>query len=77
MASENVSALGQCDFDDDHVKEMIVATEDQMIRAFKGEEIIFEIKEQDTCCYICEVGPKLWGYILNNGHIGVYKEKQR
>lgn len=54
---------------------MMVATEDHMIRAYKGENILFEIKEQDTCIYICEIGPNTWGYILNNGHVGVYRQK--
>ena len=55
VTGDNVSSIAFCDIDDDGFTEMLVGSDDFVIRAFKQEEIIFEINEASKISLITPI----------------------
>jgi Bardet-Biedl syndrome 2 protein len=66
-----------CDVDDDGVPELIVGSDDFMIRAFKAENMVLEITESAKVCQLVHIGDGLFAFALDNGTLGVYNQKKR
>ena len=72
VTSDNVLCIEFCDVDQDQVDEIIVSTEDQYIRFYKGERIIQDILEQDICVSLKRINEESFCYSLKNNSVGVY-----
>jgi len=59
------------------VKELIVGSEDYKIRAFEGEDIIFEISETGKISNLVNLHKSKFIFALKNGSCGVYDGKNR
>jgi Bardet-Biedl syndrome 2 protein len=77
VTGDNVSTIAFCDIDDDGYPEMLVGSDDFVIRAFKQEEILFEINEAAKISQLCPIRDTYFAFALDNGTVGVYNRKQR
>mmetsp|Transcript_24755 Transcript_24755/g.21946 ORF Transcript_24755/g.21946 Transcript_24755/m.21946 type:complete len:158 (+) Transcript_24755:275-748(+) len=77
VTGDNVSATCFCDINNDGHPELIVGSDDYMIRAFKAENPVFEISEASKIIHLVTIKENYFAYGLDNGSLGVYKEKQR
>jgi Bardet-Biedl syndrome 2 protein len=65
------------DWDEDQVHELIAGSEDFAIRVFKGEELIFDIKEAASISILKRIKRNIFAYCLSNGTFGVYQGRKR
>lgn len=65
------------DIDKDGKNELIVGTDDYAIRFYKQENTIFEINENTKIIIVTGLGQNRFLYGLENGTIGVYKDKDK
>jgi Bardet-Biedl syndrome 2 protein len=65
------------DVDDDGARELVTASDDGMLRAFKHEEMLFEAAEQGKVRHVSRVRQDTFAYALENGQIGVYQKRSR
>jgi Bardet-Biedl syndrome 2 protein len=78
VTGDNVEALEFQDFDEDGEEELLVGSDDQSIRVFKGEEMLFDIGEQSKILHLRRIGSRtLFAFALANGAYGVYYGKKR
>jgi len=77
VTGDNVSAICFCDIDEDGESELIVGSDDFAIRAFKNEDIVFEVTESARISHLLTIKPGFFAFALDNGTLGVYKQKQR
>jgi Bardet-Biedl syndrome 2 protein len=56
VTGDNVAALEFLDFDEDGEEELIVGSDDQSIRVFKGEELVFDINEMSKINTVKRIG---------------------
>ena len=79
VTGDNVAALTFLDWDGDGVEELMVGSDDQSIRAFRGEELIHDIQEMSKISHLTRFGGnrQVFGYSLINGAFGVYNNKKR
>lgn len=77
VTSDSVSALCLADVDGDSANEIIVASEDNYLRIFKNEEIIFEVVEAAPCRCLARMSKARFAFGLENGMVGVYHKKSR
>lgn len=66
-----------CDIDNDGEAELIVGSKDNMIRAFKNEEMIFDLPEPSKIILLSCVRQDTFAFALENGQIGVYKKRTK
>ena len=72
VTGDNVTAMALIDIDNDGEYELIVGSEDSVIRIFKNVEVISEITEADKVTHVCHVYSTKYAYALSNGTVGVY-----
>lgn len=74
-----MAALTFLDWDGDGSEELLVGSDDQSIRAFKGEEFVHDIQEMSKIVHLTRFGGNrsLFGYALQSGGYGVYHSKKR
>lgn len=77
VTGDNVSALAFCDINKDGFKELLVGSEDFMIRIFHQEVLIDEISEADKVIFLKPIHDAVFAYGLANGTVGVYNGKTR
>ena len=77
VTGDNVTALEFLDWDEDGEDELMVGSEDFSIRAFKNEEMLFDINENSKIQYLKRIHKCIFGYSLQNGAFGVYHSKKR
>jgi Bardet-Biedl syndrome 2 protein len=79
VTGDNVGALTFMDWDGDGQEELLVGSDDQSIRVFKGEELLHDIQEMSKLSFLTRFGLHrgVFGYALNNGTYGVYHGKKR
>jgi Bardet-Biedl syndrome 2 protein len=65
------------DIDGDNSLELIVGSEDNYIRIFKNEEILYEISEASPTKCLCSMSKSRFAFGLENGMVGVYNKKAR
>lgn len=63
--------------DSDGQLEMLVGSADNMIRVFKGEEIISEFQEASRPLVLARMNKARFAFALENGMVGVYLKKAR
>lgn len=67
VTGDNAMALETLDIDNDGVDELLVGSDDYSIRAFKGEEEIFNINEKSKIGFLSKVVASTFCYALANG----------
>ena len=72
VTGDNVTAMALVDIDNDGEYELIVGSDDSVIRIFKNVDVISEITEADRITHICHVYSTKYAYALSNGTVGVY-----
>jgi hypothetical protein len=72
VTGDNVSSMDFIDWDEDKMHELIAGSEDFAIRVFKGEELIFDIKEAAKISNLKRIKRNIFGFSLSNGTFGVY-----
>jgi len=77
VSGDMVTAMEICDVDDDGIGELITGSQDNIIRAFKGEEMLFDLPELSKIRYLSKIRQDSFTYALENGQIGVYHKKQK
>ncbi|KRX11170.1 WD40-repeat-containing domain [Pseudocohnilembus persalinus] len=77
VTSDTVSALCFTDIDQDQENELVVGTEDNEIRVFKNEDIIYEIKEAAIPRILARMNKQRFAFGLENGMVGVYYKKKK
>jgi len=77
VSGDVVTTMEVCDIDNDGVDELIVGSADNIIRAFKNEEMIFDLQEPSKIKYLSRIRQDSFAYALQNNQIGVYKKQIR
>ena len=77
VCGDNVTSLAFCDIDLDGEDELIVGSEDNVIRVYKEENILMEITEGSKAIQLVNLGGDRFAFALDNGNVGVYKQKSR
>ena len=77
VTGDAVSCLALCDVDGDGAAELLVGSEDDDIRVFRGESILTEISETATPLHLVAVRDTKFAYGLSNGTVGVYDKSIR
>lgn len=77
VTGDNVTSMDFVDWDEDSVHELIAGSEDFAIRVFKGEELIFDIKEAAKITNLKRIKRNIFGFSLSNGTFGVYQGRKR
>lgn len=77
VTGDNVSAMEFVDWDEDGTQELVAGSEDFAIRVFKGEELIFDIKEAAIVQKLKRIQRNIFGFALKNGTYGVYQGRKR
>ena len=72
-----VTAMEMCDIDGDGVAELVTGSSDNIIRGFKGEEMLFDMSEMAKVRYLSRVRGDSFAFALENGQIGVYHKKNK
>jgi Bardet-Biedl syndrome 2 protein len=71
--SGSVTALALADVDEDGSNELLVASDDAIIRIYKEDELLQQFTEADAVVQLTGLGQgRKWAYALQNGTIGVY-----
>ena len=65
------------DLDADGEKELLVGSNDFAIRAFKSEELLFDINETAKVTNLTPLRKSLYGFGLSSGTAGSYNKKSR
>lgn len=73
----NTSSLAFNDVDDDSFNEVIVGTDDYMIRYIKKEQNINELAEVNKVSMLFSISNNKFIYSLDNGVVGVYYREKR
>ena len=61
----------------DAQNELVVGSDDFVIRVFKGAELIFDINEEAKIIDLQVIKLNVFGYALDNGTYGVYYSRKR
>ena len=77
ITGDNVCAMEFADIDADERDELIVGSEDNSIRGFKNEEIMFTLVESAKVSFFSRINPTNYAYSLDNGMVGIISKKQR
>ena len=74
VTGDEVSAMISFDADGDGMEELLVGSMDFEVRAFKGEELLQEIRLSAPIAALCHLEGTAWAYALENGTVGVYSD---
>ncbi len=77
MTSDNSRSICLVDLDGDGEDELIVGSNDFAIRAFKAEELLFDINETAKVTNLTPLRKSLYGFGLSSGTAGTYNKKSR
>lgn len=76
--SGSVTALALADIDEDGSNELLVGSDDAIIRIYKEDELLQQYTEADAVVQLTGLGQgRKWAYALQNGTIGVYESGVR
>ncbi|RQM27810.1 hypothetical protein B5M09_006933 [Aphanomyces astaci] len=77
VTGDNVTALALCDVSGRGNEELVVGSDDYEIRAFQAEDVVCECSETGRIVDLTSIQRHLFGYALDNGTVGVYKNSHR
>ncbi|CAH8460393.1 unnamed protein product [Heterobilharzia americana] len=79
VTGDTISALTCLSYEnaDEYFNDIVVGSEDYIIRVFRGDSFCHEISETDVICKLVSLGGEYFGYGLKNGTIGVYNRTSR
>ncbi|KAF0683990.1 Aste57867_24071 [Aphanomyces stellatus] len=77
VTGDNVTALTLCDVTGGGKDELVVGSDDFEIRAFQAEDVVCECSETGRIVDLTTIQKHLFGYALDNGSVGVYKNNHR
>ncbi|KAH9150352.1 hypothetical protein AeRB84_006779 [Aphanomyces euteiches] len=77
VTGDNVTALTLCDVTGGGKDELVVGSDDFEIRAFQAEDVVCECSETSRILDLTTIQKQLFGYALDNGTVGVYKNNHR
>lgn len=77
MTSDNSRSICLLDLDGDGADELLVGSNDFAIRAFKSEELLFDINETAKVTNLTPLRKSLYGFGLSSGTAGSYNKKSR
>ena len=77
VTSDNSRSICLLDLDGDGQDELLVGSNDFAIRAFKSEELLFDINETAKVTNLCPLRKTLYGFGLSSGTAGAYNKKSR
>ncbi|ETV96086.1 hypothetical protein H310_10727 [Aphanomyces invadans] len=77
VTGDNVTALALCDVSGRGNEELVVGSDDFEIRAFHAEDVVCECSETGRIVDLATIQKHLFGYALENGTVGVYKNSHR
>ncbi len=77
VCGDHAYALAIADVNGDGKPELLVGSDDYEIRHFKGEEVLNEFTETSRIRGLEALTGQLYGYSLDNGTVGVYKDCTR
>ncbi len=77
VSGDIVTSMEMCDVDNDGVPELITGSSDNVIRGFKGEEMLFDLPETSRIKVLSRIRQDSFAYALENGQIGVYHKKNK
>ena len=77
VCGDHAYALALADVNGDGKPELLVGSDDYEIRHFRGEEVLNEFTETSRIRGLEALSGQLYGYSLDNGTVGVYKDCKR
>lgn len=77
VTGDNAQAVAFVDWDEDGQSELLVGSDDFVIRVFKGEELIYDINEDSKIKELTLIADNIFGYALESGSYGCYFSRKR
>ncbi len=72
-----VTTMEMCDVDDDGVMELVAGAEDNTLRVYKGDEMLYDMGEPGKIRQLSRIRQDTFAFALENGQIGVYQKKTK
>lgn len=77
VTGDNAQAICFIDWDEDGQDELLVGSDDFVVRVFKGEELVYDINEDSKIRHLKQIQDNIFGYCLESGAFGCYYSRKR